>query len=106
MNANELHELVRDVPGVCGGLVFCIDDERGAYWELAGVGPITVGTAADLILAGVVRKLAEHGACIHKTRTGFSCHATHHGPPNAHAWAEHGPTELHAALAAYRKLKG
>jgi hypothetical protein len=100
----DLYELVRDLPEVRGGLVYCIDDERGAYWELTGI-PVTVNTAADLILAGVVRRMLSMDASfsIERKDDGFTTYTKK--PWHSVFKRETGPSPLHAALAAYRKVK-
>jgi hypothetical protein len=113
MTPTALHELVRDVPEVIPTSLEFVDGMLWLYRDHKGiVAEISTEHAADLILAGVVRKLVDHDLGIFKTPT--------YGHPTVQfeygedvymvtGWSltDHtafGPSMLHAALAAYRRL--
>lgn len=106
--AESLHELVRDVPECwpeglqyhdgAGFLLETVpapveEPDYSVTWYIAPT------YAADLILAGVMKNLA--GWCLHPTAAGWCAHDAH----NYDGESAVGPTQLHAAVAAWKKVR-
>jgi hypothetical protein len=110
MNASELHELVRDVPEVWPEGLEYVEFGNDQYWSLHP--GTTTAEAADLILAGVVRKLGDICGTINfknawdmeaNVRTFWMVVEPFHEQFEERTGGY--PSELHAAVAAYLKVK-
>jgi hypothetical protein len=113
MTPAALHELVRDVPEVWPLCLTCVHDEddelQWVYGDYDGTRVQMFATdAADLILAGVVRKLAEDEVFVlpdSANRAWRAWEFSYSEGGRELMLGTSGPTMLHAALAAYRKLR-
>jgi hypothetical protein len=105
MTPTALHELVRDVPEVIPTSLEFVDGMLWLYRDHKGiVAEISTEHAADLILAGVVRKLLSLGSI--ESYYGATDLIVVEVEGADELWAQGtGPTLLSAALAAYRKVK-